>query len=109
MAHVVVNELVEKKGENIILLDVHEVTSFTDYFILCTGTSNRMLHALAQAVMEKTKGEYMTTNRLEGKPESGWIVIDYGSIVVHLMDEELRSFYNIEELWKDGRIVVRMQ
>ena len=103
------NELVEKKGENIILLDVHEVTSFTDYFIICTGTSNRMLHALAHAVMEKTKGEYMTTNRLEGKPESGWIVIDYGSIVVHLMDEELRIFYNIEELWQDGRVVVRMQ
>jgi ribosome-associated protein len=108
LAHHIVNELVEKKGENIILLDVHEITSFTDYFILCTGTSTRMLLALAHTVMEKTKGEYMTTNRLEGKPESGWIVLDYGSIVVHLMDEELRNFYKIEELWQDGRIVLRM-
>lgn len=90
-------------------MDVHEITSFTDYFIICTGTSNRMLDALADGVLEKTKAQFKKKNRLEGKPESGWIVLDYGDIVVHIFDDELRRYYNLEELWKAGKIILRMQ
>jgi ribosome-associated protein len=68
-----------------------------------------MLHALAESVVEETKSVNSKKNRLEGTPESGWIVIDYGSIVVHLLDEELRNYYNLEELWKAGKIILRMQ
>lgn len=109
LAHQIINTLSDKKGENILLLDVHDITSFTDYFIICTGTSNRMLNALAQGVLEGTKTMYKKKNRLEGNPENGWIILDYGDIVVHLFDEELRHYYNLEELWKEGKVVLRMQ
>lgn len=104
-----VDALTDKKGENILLLDVHEITSFTDYFIICTGSSSRMLNALAEGVLEKTKDEFKKKNRLQGTPQAGWIVLDYGDIVVHLFDEELRRYYNLEGLWKEGKVILRLQ
>ncbi len=101
--------LEEKKGENILLLDVHEITSFTDYFIICSGSSSRMLNALSDAVLEKTKDEFKKRNRVEGSPEAGWMVMDYGDVVVHLFDPALRAYYKLEELWKDGKVILRLQ
>jgi ribosome-associated protein len=101
--------LEEKKGENILLLDVHELTSITDYFVICTATSNRMVNALADAVREKVRKEYQKKGRTQGSPDTGWIVLDYGDIVIHLFDAELRRFYNLEELWKEGKILLRLQ
>ena len=101
--------LEEKKGEDILLLDVHEITSFTDYFVICTGTSNRMLNALADAVNNKTREKHHKKGRIEGTPDAGWIVVDYGDVVVHLFDEELRNYYKLEELWKEGKILLRVQ
>ena len=101
--------LEDKKGEDIILLDVHEVTSFTDYFILCTGTSNRMLNALADGVNEKTREKHKKKGRVEGSPDTGWMVLDYGDVVVHIFDPELRGYYRLEELWKEGKILLRVQ
>lgn len=68
-----------------------------------------MLKALAEGVLDKTSVDYKKKNRLQGTPEAGWIVLDYGDVVVHLFDDELRRFYNLEELWKDGKIVLRIQ
>jgi ribosome-associated protein len=104
-----VDALAEKKGEDIVLMDVHEVTSFTDYFIICTGTSFRMLHALAEGILERTKAEFKKKNRIQGTPEAGWLVLDYGDIVVHLFDDELRHYYDLEELWKEGKVMLRLQ
>jgi ribosome-associated protein len=109
LAHLIVDALSDKKGENIILLDVAEITSFTDYFIICTGSSNRMLKALADGILEKTSDNYKKKNRIEGTPSAGWLVLDYGDIVVHLFDDELRKYYNLEDLWKDGKVILRMQ
>jgi ribosome-associated protein len=90
-------------------MDVHEITSFTDYFVICTATSSRMLDALAEGILEKTKGEYKKKNRLQGSPQAGWIVLDYGDIVVHLFDEEMRAYYQLEDLWKAGKILLKVQ
>jgi ribosome-associated protein len=90
-------------------MDVHEITSFTDYFVICTATSSRMLDALAEGILEKTKREYKKKNRLQGSPQAGWIVLDYGDIVVHLFDEEMRAYYQLEDLWKAGKILLRVQ
>ena len=109
LAHTIVDALEEKKGEDILLLDIKENASFTDYFIICTATSNRMLNALADAVLEKMRVEYKKKGRLEGKPETGWLVVDYGNIVVHLFDQNLRRYYKLEELWKDGKVLLRLQ
>jgi ribosome-associated protein len=109
LAHTIVDALEDKKGEDILLLDIKENASFTDYFIICTATSNRMLNALADGVIEKTRQEHKRKGRIEGKPEAGWLVVDYGDIVVHLFDEDLRQYYKLEELWKDGKVLLRVQ
>jgi ribosome-associated protein len=90
-------------------MDLKELTSFTDYFIICTATSNRMLNALADGVVEKTRVEHNKKGRIEGTPSSGWIVVDYGDIVVHIFDNDLRQYYNLEELWDEGKVLLRVQ
>jgi ribosome-associated protein len=109
LAHTIVNALEDKKGEDILLLDIKEIASFTDYFIICTATTSRMLNALADGVIEKTREKHKRKGSLEGKPEAGWLVMDYGDIVVHLFDEDLRRYYKLEELWKDGKVLLRVQ
>ncbi len=90
-------------------MDIKDLATFTDYFVICTATSSRMLDALADGVLEKTRLEHNKKGHIEGSPDSGWLVLDYGDIVVHLFDEELRRYYKLEELWKDGKILLRMQ
>ena len=68
-----------------------------------------MLNALADGVIEKTLEKHRRKGRIEGKPEAGWLVVDYGDIVVHLFDEDLRRYYKLEELWKDGKVLLRLQ
>jgi ribosome-associated protein len=85
------------------------VASFTDYFVIGTASSSRMLNALVDAVMEKVRLQHTKKGRIQGTPEAGWMVIDYGDIVVHLLDEELRAYYNLEELWRDGKLLLRVQ
>jgi ribosome-associated protein len=109
LARTIVNSLEDKKGEDIILLDIKGLASFTDYFVICTATSSRMLNALADGVVEKTHELYDKKGHKEGNSDSGWLVVDYGDVVVHLFDEELRSYYKLEELWKDGKVLLRLQ
>jgi len=77
--------------------------------VLCTATSSRMLKALAEAVMEKARAEKAKKGRIEGRPDDGWLVVDYGDIVVHLFDAELREYYKLEELWSEGKMLLRLQ
>jgi len=104
-----VDALEDKKAEDIILMDVREVASFTDYMIVCTGSSNRMLRALAEGTNTATREQHKVKGRVEGDPDGGWMVLDFGDIVVHIFDAELRNYYKLEELWKDGKILLRVQ
>ena len=90
-------------------MDLKGIVSFTDYFIICTANSNRMLNALADGVVEKTRVEHNRKGRIEGSPSAGWMIVDYGDIVVHLFDADLRRYYNLEELWDEGKILLRVQ
>jgi ribosome-associated protein len=109
IAHTIINSLEEKKGEEILLLDIQKVSSFTDYFIICTGTSNRMVDALADAALESTRDSFQIKGRIEGNPECGWMVVDFGPIVVHLFSPDQRDFYRLEEFWKDGKTILHLQ
>ena len=108
-ARTIVNILEEKKGENILLLDIHEQADFTEYFVICSGTSERMLKALADDVQEKTNAQYHQKGKQEGKPGDGWMLIDYGDVVVHLFSPDRRSYYRLEELWVKGKVLLRLQ
>jgi len=109
LAHTIVDALEEKKGEKIILLDIQKVASFTDYFVICTGTSDRMLDALAKGVEERVRAEHHKKGRKEGAGVAGWEVIDFGSVIVHLFAPEQRNFYKLEELWNEGKVLLRLQ
>lgn len=109
MARAVVNSLEDKKGENIVLLDIHEVASFADYFIIANGTSDRMISALADGVEETVKKEYGLNGRREGQAQTGWLVVDFGDLVVHLFSPEQREYYRLEQLWESGKVLVRLQ
>lgn len=91
----------EKKAFDIVILEISQVTSFADYFLLCSGSSTRQTEAIASEI-EKKLGEQGTyTNHKEGAGE--WILFDYGDIIIHVFTKETRAFYDLERLWRDGR------
>ncbi|HMD89051.1 MAG TPA: ribosome silencing factor [Anaerolineaceae bacterium] len=101
--------LEDKKGESILLLDIHEIVSFTDYFIICSGTSDRMLDSLANAVIETAKKQFDLLSKTEGRPSDGWLVVDLGDIIVHLFSPDQREYYHLEQLWERGKVLVSLQ
>ncbi len=101
--------LEDKKGEDILLIDIKEIASFTDYFVICTGTSDRMLDALARSVQDTLREEHGRKSRIEGQSHDGWLVVDFGSVVVHLFSRDQRDYYRLEELWQEGKVLVRVQ
>jgi ribosome-associated protein len=110
LAQKVINILEDKKGEDILLLDLQEVSSFTDYFVMCSGPSERTLKALADEVQKKLKKEnQIHAMSVEGEPEGGWILVDYGNVILHIFSPAVRLYYQLEELWRDGQILVRIQ
>lgn len=84
------------------------MASFTDFFVLCSGTSDRMLDALADAALEKAR-EVGARGRKEGGAAAGWVVVDFGSVILHLFAPEQRRYYNLEELWHEGKVLLRLQ
>ena len=75
------------------MLDIQEIASFTDYFIVCTGSSDRMLRALADDIENKSRTEFNIKTKAQGQPDSGWITLDLGDIVVHFFSPSQREFY----------------
>ncbi|QDS93181.1 Ribosomal silencing factor RsfS [Roseimaritima multifibrata] len=98
--------ILDNRGSDLLILDVCEQTALFDYFVIGTGTSRRQLHAISEEiddVLEKQMGDRRMGR--EGYDASHWIVLDYGNLVVHLFDEETRSYYDLESLWADARKV----
>lgn len=105
-----VDTVLDKKGGDILLLDIRDRAIFTDYFLICNGESERQLQALAESIAEdgKKKASVIPWGT-EGSAESGWVLVDYGDVVVHLFSPHQRAYYNLEELWRDARVILRMQ
>lgn len=90
-------------------MDIKEVVSFTDYFVICTGSSDRMLDALANATLDDMRTRYRKKGKKQGLARDGWVVVDFGDVVVHLFSPDQRDFYLLEELWEDGKVLLRLQ
>lgn len=101
--------LEDKKGEDILLMDIQNLASFADYFVLCNGTSDRMLQSLADGVAEGVKKEYGIITHPEGEPVDGWLVLDLGDVVLHLFSPEQRDYYDLERLWDQAKVLLRLQ
>lgn len=110
LAHILVDTILDKKGGDIVLLDISESAIFTDYFLICNGENDRQLQALLEGIAQDAKDKANTIPwGTEGEPSSGWVLLDYGDLIVHLFSPEMRKYYSLEELWSDSHIVLRMQ
>jgi ribosome-associated protein len=110
LARAIVDVLDEHKGEDILLLDLLGICSFADYFVLCTGASERTLGALAEEVQRQLKRDQQVVARgKEGEADSGWTLLDFGDVIVHLFSQDLRAYYRLEDVWRTGRVVLRVQ
>ena len=93
-----------KKAQKIIILDIGKICGFCDYFVIMSGTSLRQVKALAQAIEDDLcKEKLKSLSKVSQQEESGWIVLDYGSVVVHVFHKPMRDFYALERLWSDAK------
>lgn len=101
-------EAEDNRGQDVLVLDMREQTSAFDYFVLATGTSNRQLRAMSDAIDDVLQKQYGHRRLgLEGYQESHWILLDYGSVIVHLFDATKREYYRLEDLWAGATPVPR--
>ena len=106
LATMVAELLDSKKAQDIILIDIAEKSSFADYFVNASAGSMRQLGALANDVEDKMAEEGFVPKNREGRPESGWILIDGGDVIVNLFTQETRDKYTLEKIWSDCETIV---
>jgi ribosome-associated protein len=110
LARHIVRQVEEKRGEDVLLLDISELDTFTDYFVFCSGNSDRQLRALLEGVLKSVKDRFRTVPwSKEGSGDTEWVLLDYGDVVVHLFSPEKRAYYDLEELWKEGKVLLHIQ
>lgn len=107
-AREIVNAIEEKKAEDIVLIDIREIAIFTDFFIICSGTSDRMLKSLVKAASETMNKKFDIRGRIIGESSNGWIVVDFMDIVLHIFSPEKRDYYRLENLWSEGKTLLRV-
>ena len=95
----------DKRAGDLVVLDVQRVSSVTDYFLICSGKSTTHLQTITDAIRGELKGEGVQLRHAEGVAESGWILLDYGDVLMHVFLEETRAYYALERLWGDAPVV----
>ncbi|MEW6579032.1 MAG: ribosome silencing factor [Chloroflexota bacterium] len=105
-----VNLATDKKGEDIVLMDMRQVSPITDYFIIVSATSDRQLKAIIEHVAEEIKKQHSILPwHVEGDPSNGWVLMDYADVVVHGFLPERRAYYDLEGLWREAPVVVHIR
>jgi ribosome-associated protein len=95
-----------RKARQVVILDVHDLTSFADAFIICSGKSNRQVTAIAEHVQIELKKQRKHPIHVEGKKEGHWVLMDYGDVIIHIFFDSVRQFYDLEGLWVDARRIM---
>src|SRR6266540_4318747 len=93
----------EKKAINSVVLDLREIASFTDYFVITSGTNERQVQAISDEIVEQLKKSGTAAARVEGYKSAEWILLDYGDFIVHVFAQKARKFYDLERLWRDAK------
>ena len=93
----------QKKALNLVVLDVGELTSIADVFIICSGRSNRQVNAIADSIVVNLKKHKIKPLSVEGTGEGHWVLLDYGHVVIHIFYEPVREFFDLEGLWVDAK------
>jgi len=97
-----VNASLQKKAKDLVILNVKTLSSFTDYFIICSGTSDRQVQAITSSIQENLKKSGIIPLGVEGENLGKWVLMDYDDVVIHIFHEPIREFYEIERLWSDA-------
>jgi ribosome-associated protein len=95
----------DKKAIDLVVLKLVEITAFADYFVICSGSSTRQVQAIADEVEDRLKQQKVRPLNIEGYNNAEWILMDYGSVIVHIFSENARNFYDLERLWRDAEKV----
>jgi ribosome-associated protein len=111
LARRIVDLLSDKQASDIVLLDIRGVSLIADYFVICTVGSERQTTAILKDLSEKLGEDHPGRRplRTEGAPDSGWVLLDYGDVIVHVFSAQQRAFYNLEQLWAAATPIVRLQ
>lgn len=105
MVNIAVQAAEDKKAQDLIVLDIAEISIIADYFVICSGRTDTQVQAIVENVQEALEKEGVTALRREGFREGSWVLLDYGDIIVHIFQEAERQFYKLERLWGDARVV----
>ena len=109
LARHIVDVIADQKGEDVVLIDIQGVSLLADSFVTGGVNSTRQAKALIDQIKQDTKQEFdIRPFHIEGDAHSGWVLMDYGSVVIHLFTPQMRAYYDLEGLWREGRVIVRM-
>ena len=105
MAQIACKAIDDKKGQDIKVIDIHNVSVIADYFVIASGTNSNQVQAIVDNVEEQLGRAGFEAKQNEGNRNSSWILMDYGDVIVHVFDEENRLFYDLERIWRDGKVL----
>ncbi len=101
-AFLLAQAVLDRKAGDLVILEVKDLSSFTDYFLICSGSSDRQVQAIASHIEEKLAKKGIRPMGVEGKREGRWILMDYGDVIVHVFYQPVREFYDLERLWSEA-------
>lgn len=99
----------DKQAQDIVMLDMRGVVSFADYFVICSGTSPRQIRTITEEVEKAMRADGVRPTHMEGADDTGWVLMDFGDVIVHVFHPREREFYGLERLWRNATPVVRIQ
>ena len=105
MAQIACKAIDDKKGQDIKVIDIHNVSVIADYFVIASGTNSNQVQAIVDNVEEQLGRAGFEAKQIEGNRNSSWILMDYGDVILHGVDEENRLFYDLERIWRDGKVL----
>lgn len=110
LAHLALDIIAEKMGVNTVMLDIRPVSLLGDFFVVSSGETERQIQAIVEGIRLQVKKDLQTLPlRIEGTASSGWVLMDYGGVIVHIFSPAMRDYYQLEALWSDAPVVVKMQ
>lgn len=108
LARKIVTILEDNKAEDIVLIDVSKQVDITDYFVIANGTSDRMIDALTNYVVDGVRDDCQIHGMIQGITGGGWMLIDYGDVIVHIFSPDRRAYYSLEDLYKESKVLLRV-